>query len=896
MKLPPVHLLVRAAALAFAICQSPNGAYGATADDATKSYHEFFPRGTDNWSYLDTGEDPGEGWTTLEFEAEGWKTGTAPLGYGEEEIETKLSFGDDEEDKQRVAFFRRTFEIDSLGDWPEFALLLRFDDGAAIYINGKEIARRNLGEGDLDATTFAEAKTRSEMNFHYVRIPSTALVEGKNVLAVSVHQADAGSSDTILDAELIADRGANTIDDDAKDVAELKEREERIGAVLSKIEKATVSIARGGSGVIVNEEGLILSAAHVVDVFRKKEVEVFFPDGTVAMADVLGADRARDAGMFKLQKPGPWPHADIRDERLKKGEWVIALGHPQGFDPVRGSPLRLGKVLRTNDSRQPFIMSGCTVTGGDSGGPLFDLDGRIVGIHSFVSTNLLHNFHVPMQAFRRAWERMEAADKWGRLGSMHEFGDERDEGRERAVLGVNPAPDTVDGGGVALKKVEENSGAEKAGLKAGDIIRAVDDVSIRVRDDLTRYLLDKAPGDEVVVKLLREDGEQTLTVVLGSRPLERGEARLGAYRGSMLQDNVLGAFEESVSQASKSTVKISSENKELILGTVVSKNGFVLTKASVVKGESDFTCTFADGDKADAQIVSLNKEYDLALLKMDSKTDLVPVEWSTQDPSKGAFVTSPDLDTTPFRAGIVSATQRKIDRDYGFLGVELDTRSDVITVARVMDRGAAKSAGVLPGDVILSIDGKKPKNWDAFQEILKATEAGDKIVLQLKRGPDELSIRLTLGSRDAGMPTSPNQVGGRFSERRVGFSSVIQHDQTLRPEDCGGPLVDLDGRVVGINIARSSRIRSFALPSSLLQKLIVKNDNGEVSFQVDTSDKPSVTEKSDEPTLTEKIEAAEAEVAKARQTLEAARKKLLELREEEEKRSPPDESGSPEDE
>ena len=828
------------------------------------------------------------------------KAARLPLGYGEKDLETELSFGDDEDNKHPVAYFRRTFEVEEPNAWPEYALLLRYDDGAAVFVNGEEVARKNLEEGDLDEKSWAAGKTRSEFNYHYIRIPSRLVKKGKNLLAISMHQADADSSDTILDAELIADRGKESIDDDPDGIDGLKKREGKLRSILGDLEKATISVEGGGSGVIISEDGLILSAAHVVDVFRKKEVTIFFQDGKKAKAEVLGGDRARDSGMFKLKDSGPWPHVEIRETRLKKGEWVMALGHPQGFHANRGSPLRLGKVLQTNDSRQPFIMTGCTVTGGDSGGPLFDMDGKVVGIHSFVSQNLLHNFHVPMQGFRRFWDRLKSGDKWGRLGTMHEFGDERDTGRQRAILGVRPSTDSVEGGGVALRGTVEDSGAEKAGLRKDDIIKSIDDIVISKRDDLTEYLLEKSPGDEVSVKFLRGEEEMEVSFALGSRPLERSESRSGARRESMLHEDVLGAYEDAVKPVSASTVRIFAEGNEIILGTIVSEDGYLVTKASAIKGESDFKCHLPNGDRVDAEIVSLNRTHDLGLMKVEAE-GLTPVEWASEAPAKGTFVAAATPDTLPIRVGVVSAAQRDIARDYGFLGVILaEKRDGGVVISNVMERGAARRAGIQSGDTILSFDGKTSENVQEFQNLLKETEPGQKVVLQLKRAENEMSIRVTLGSRDAGMPTSPNQVGGRFSTRRVGYRSALQTDLTLTPEQCGGPLVDLEGRVVGLNIARSSRIRSFALPGASLRELLITNDDGEPALKPDPNGNEETeieqpkeeeeelaedTKQNAEESLAEKIKAAEEQVEHAQELLQKAEDALRKLKEQQESQS-----------
>src|SRR3954466_942030 len=95
---------------------------------------------------------------------------------------------------------------------------------------------------------------------------------------------------------------------------------------------------------------------------------------------------------------------------LHKAQWCIALGHPGGFKLGRTAPLRLGRIL---DLRGTFITTDCTLVGGDSGGPLFDLDGKVIGIHSRIGASTLANIHVPVDTYTETWDRLAAAEAWG---------------------------------------------------------------------------------------------------------------------------------------------------------------------------------------------------------------------------------------------------------------------------------------------------------------------------------------------------------------------------------------------------------------------------------------------------------------------------------------------------
>jgi hypothetical protein len=121
---------------------------------------------------------------------------------------------------------------------------------------------------------------------------------------------------------------------------------------------------------------------------------------------------------MKIDEPGPYPFVEMgRSSTLALGQWVIAVGHPGGFRPNRSPVVRLGRVLMSN----PFLIrTDCAQDGGDSGGPLFDLDGVVVGIHSRIGPGAItENVHVPIDTYKQTWDRLASAESWGeRLGDQ----------------------------------------------------------------------------------------------------------------------------------------------------------------------------------------------------------------------------------------------------------------------------------------------------------------------------------------------------------------------------------------------------------------------------------------------------------------------------------------------
>ncbi|MEM8738693.1 MAG: trypsin-like peptidase domain-containing protein [Planctomycetota bacterium] len=288
-------------------------------------------------------------------------------------------------------------------------------------------------------------------------------------------------------------------------IEQLRELQARVERVARDTAAATVALdlrySGTGSGVIISEDGYILTAAHVIG-DADRILQVRFPDGQVHPARTLGSDQRSDAGLAKLEGDGPWPHVPIAPAgSLDVGQWVVALGHPGGFAPERPAVVRLGRVIRV----RPLvgIQSDCSLIGGDSGGPLFDLHGRVVGIHSRIGRGPRTNIHVPIADYLESWERLAAGRQWGE--------------RKSPLLGVALGPDPADRG-VLIQQVLRRSAAARAGLRRGDIILALDEVATRDSDTILEHMSLQLPGDVVQVHVLRGETQLTLPATLGEVP------------------------------------------------------------------------------------------------------------------------------------------------------------------------------------------------------------------------------------------------------------------------------------------------------------------------------------------------------------------------------------------
>ena len=283
-------------------------------------------------------------------------------------------------------------------------------------------------------------------------------------------------------------------------------------------------------------------------------------------------------------------------------------------------------------------------------------------------------------------------------------------------------------------------------------------------------------------------------------------------------DTIKAAFEEISAPASQSTVLVFSGEKPAAIGTVVSKDGYILTKASEL--EDDLSCRLKDGRHQNAELIGIHQQHDLAMLKIDAD-DLTPMQWAKgQPPVIGSWLVTPGIEDTALAIGVVSVASRKISQTPGVLGVSLDDGEGGALITEVMRRSAAQKAGMKKDDIVLSVNGKRTKDRVAMVNQIRKHKPGDEVKLKLKRGDEELEITATLGSHFTSGPAArsnfQNSLGGKLSLRRAGFEQAVQHDTVLEPHECGGPVMNLNGKAVGINIARAGRVASYALPAKLV--------------------------------------------------------------------------------
>ena len=287
------------------------------------------------------------------------------------------------------------------------------------------------------------------------------------------------------------------------------------------------------------------------------------------------------------------------------------------------------------------------------------------------------------------------------------------------------------------------------------------------------------------------------------------------------------AFREATRGATRSTVNILCDGRRTAMGTVIASDGYVLTKASELNGS--ITCQFHGmAARLEAEVVGLIEECDLALLRVNAR-NLPVIAWSETDPpSVGSWLVTPGMDSLPMAIGVVSIGPREIEKRVPALGVVIEDASDKrgAHVYRIVPNSGADRAGIRQGDVITHLEGKRVTSRDELIAALREHSPGDRVSLQVSRGDRTVSALVVLDDLTAFSQvrqTPPlTLLDGELSRRRAGFPIVIQHDTMLQPSQCGGPVVNLDGEAVGINIARASRVASYAIPASVVRSAVTK--------------------------------------------------------------------------
>lgn len=308
-----------------------------------------------------------------------------------------------------------------------------------------------------------------------------------------------------------------------------------------------------------------------------------------------------------------------------------------------------------------------------------------------------------------------------------------------------------------------------------------------------------------------------------------GQSRLGRFE--TLADGhhksggiILRAFAPVAEATRDSVVQLERGGERLALGTVIDGAGWILTKASEVMGE-EFICRLPDDREVKASLVKVDDKNDIALVQVKA-SGLRPVEWAEMESVVGQWAVTPGITTIPEAVGILSASPRRIQHQRAMIGVVLDLDSSEARIANLIDGLGAERAGLASGDVVVAVNATAVTNREGLVRALREFRAGQTVRLGIRRAEGLVQVDVEMMVPRPDELTGPvnraermNRMGSEVSSRADGFDEVLTHDTVLQAWQCGGPLTDLDGKAMGLNIARAGRVASYALSARLVREI-----------------------------------------------------------------------------
>lgn len=295
-------------------------------------------------------------------------------------------------------------------------------------------------------------------------------------------------------------------------------------------------------------------------------------------------------------------------------------------------------------------------------------------------------------------------------------------------------------------------------------------------------------------------------------------------------DEFNAALKPALAQAAKSTVRVWSGKRRLGYGTVVDAHKVLTKWSELVRYEGNLTVQAATGQALPARIAGVYEDEDIAVLATTGSA-LTPVRWSEKKPSLGAFLATPQPDGRPAGFGVVSVLERDLrETNQAFLGIQGDFKyqGPGVRIEEVTRDSGAAAAGLKSGDIILKVGDRAISGLLELRNSLIGIAPGSRIDVIARAGGKEQTFNILLGNRpqlggfQGDRLQAMERMGGRVSMVRSSFPHAIQTDMRLKTDQMGGPVVNLDGEVVGITIARADRTRSFVLSSAGLRDLLTK--------------------------------------------------------------------------
>lgn len=287
-----------------------------------------------------------------------------------------------------------------------------------------------------------------------------------------------------------------------------------------------------GSGFIIDDNGYLLTNAHVVA--NANEITVKLSDKRTFKAKLIGSDARTDVALLKIDATG-LPKVDIGDvNKLKVGEWVVAIGAPFGLENTVTAGIVSAKERNLPDENfVPFIQTDAAVNPGNSGGPLFNLNGEVIGINSQIYSRsggyMGLSFAIPMDVAMKVADELKKNGKVqrARIGvTIQEVSEEIAKG-----FGLDKAS------GALVNAVEKEGPADKAGVKAGDIILKFNGQSVATSSDLPKLVTSSKPESKATLEVWRDKSIKKLSVVLGELDPQEGKHPSRKGKGGNVDDS-----------------------------------------------------------------------------------------------------------------------------------------------------------------------------------------------------------------------------------------------------------------------------------------------------------------------------------------------------------------------
>lgn len=591
-----------------------------------------------------------------------------------------------------------------------------------------------------------------------------------------------------------------------------------------------------GSGVIVSPDGLILTAGHVLEGRPGRRVRIGLADGRSFTATVLGWDNDSDLGLAKIDEAVDLPFARLGDSStLRRSQWILATGHPLGQHVGRPPVLRIGRILTVMNGKTPHdvntITTDAPIISGDSGGPLFDLNGRVVGINSMVTSGGQRpmSLHSPINLGKGAIADALQGNTPQWTGPQYGF--TRRINSAQAALNAGDGETALNYARQAEETDPDSAAARILEARAAAKIGQTDVAFVALSAAIDRGYND--------LESLRKDADLgSYTRLPKFAPLLARLEAINGLPGENKGDRLLLSA-DLAPKPSGGIVRVQSNGSTIALGAVMSTDGDVLTKASELP-EGMLVCLLPDGRKVVAQRKGVDPAWDVALLRIDA-VGLKPLPLA--DTARvGEWTYSPGIDGAPQAIGVVGVSDMPVANkgiagkgtSKAYMGVQMGPADeDALRMAnlthgiavRVQRDQPAARAGVFSGDIIYEIDDQPVHDADSVMDYLLKKHPGDSVTLKIVRERERHTIVVPLTTRPAGLMGRGGLaefLSGDISHMQGPFTRVMHHDTALSPSAMGGPVLDSEGRCIGLNIARADRTSTYAIEVRDIKEIYAK--------------------------------------------------------------------------